>query len=382
MTTHFKHPTMNRLRAGVVIACTVMSACGGASTVSEASGSAIVADGSITIAPSSPKLAAIGVETVRLSRERVLATFPAQVGLDEDHTVRVYSPVGGRIISVDVAAGQPIARGTALAHIASTDFAQAVSDRVKADAAAAQSIAALTRAEDLYAHHIIAQKELEQARADAAQQRAESDRARHRVELLGGGTIVNGAYVLRAPIGGTVVDRAANAGSEVRTDATTALFAITSLDTLWLEAQAPQRDVEYLRRGGTLVFTSDAEPGRTRTATVTYVSDQLDAVSHTATVRAILPNPGRVLKVMTMGEARLTVADRDEHMSVPTSALVTHGTETVVFVEISAGHFVRRAVQIGDDDGVTAVVIHGLAAGERVVTRGSIFLAAEADRAP
>jgi cobalt-zinc-cadmium efflux system membrane fusion protein len=223
---------------------------------------------------------------------------------------------------------------------------------------------------------------LEQARADAAQQRAESDRARHRVELLGGGTIVNGAYVLRAPIGGTVVDRAANAGSEVRTDATTALFAISSLDTLWLEAQAPQRDVEYLRRGATLVFTSDAEPGRTRTATVTYVSDQLDAVSHTATVRAILPNPGRVLKVMTMGEARLTVADRDEHMSVPTSALVTHGTETVVFVEISAGHFVRRAVQIGDDDGVTAVVIHGLAAGERVVTRGSIFLAAEADRAP
>ena len=32
------------------------------------------------------------------------------------------------------------------------------------------------------------------------------------------------------------------------------------------------------------------------------------------------------------------------------------------------------------DDGITAVIRDGLTAGERVVTRGSILLAAEADR--
>jgi hypothetical protein len=35
-------------------------------------------------------------------RERVVAILPAQVVLDEDHTVRVLSPVAGRVRTLDV----------------------------------------------------------------------------------------------------------------------------------------------------------------------------------------------------------------------------------------------------------------------------------------
>jgi hypothetical protein len=37
---------------------------------------------------------------------------------------------------------------------------------------------------------------------------------------------------------------------------------------------------------------------------------------------------------------------------------------------------------VEDDDGATATIRDGLKAGERVVTRGSILLSAEADRLP
>jgi cobalt-zinc-cadmium efflux system membrane fusion protein len=52
-----------------------------------------------------------------------------------------------------------------------------------------------------------------------------------------------------------------------------------------------------------------------------------------------------------------------------------------VFVEASPGRFTRPLVSVRDDDGTTATIAAGLTAGERVVTTGSLLLAAEADRA-
>lgn len=333
----------------------------------------------IVIAVNSPKLGAIGIDTVRMVRERVVSVLPAQVVLDENRTVRVFSPVTGRIRSLDAAPGDVVAAGAALAHIISADAAQAASDRIKTDAVASQTTAALARAEDLFAHHVIAQKELEQARSDAAQARAESARATQRAMQLGDATI-DGPYVLRASLGGVVVDRAVNPGAEVRPDATTPLFTISSMESLWLTAAAPQRDLPYLHRGAHLVFTTDAAPGRRFDATVTWVGDQLDPVTRTVTLRAELSNRDRALRALVVGDARLFASDSTAHAVVPSRSLVTRGGETVVFVEHGKGRFERRLVKTGDDDGTFVVILEGLNAGERVVTTGSLLLAAEAER--
>jgi cobalt-zinc-cadmium efflux system membrane fusion protein len=342
-------------------------------------------DGAIVLDSASPKLAAISVDTVRVTHERAVAMLAAQLVLDENHTVRVFSPVTGRVRSLLAEPGVHVAAGAALARIASGDMAQATSDQVKAEAAMAHTTAALSRAEDLYSHKVIAMKDLEQARSDAAQARAESARTRQRMAQLGGtgGTDnVQGDFVLRSPIDGLVIDRTANAGAEVRPDATVPLFTVSSLDTLWLVASAPQRDLGKLHTGAHLAFTTDAAPGRTFDARVTYVGDQLDPVTRTTLVRAAIANRDRGLRAMVVGVARLMAADGVSHVVVPTRALVTRGTEVVVFVEISRGHFERRPVIVDDDDGTTATIREGLKAGERVVTRGSILLAAEAERLP
>jgi cobalt-zinc-cadmium efflux system membrane fusion protein len=333
----------------------------------------------IVLEANSPKLLAIGTDTVRMVRERVVSVLPAQVVLDESRTVRVFSPVAGRIRTLDAAPGDEIAAGAPLAHLVSADAAQAASDRLKADAVATQASSALVRAEDLFAHHVIAQKELEQARSDAAQARAEAARAKQRTASLGD-TPVDGPYVLRAPIGGVVVDRTANPGAEVRPDGATPLFTISSMETLWLTAAAPQRDLPFVRRGAHLVFTTDAVPGRPFKATVSWVGDQLDPSTRTVLLRAELPNPDHALRALVVGDARLLTADSTAHAVVATRALVTRGGETVVFVERAKGHFARRIVRTGDDDGTLVVILEGVKAGERVVTRGSLLLAAEADR--
>jgi cobalt-zinc-cadmium efflux system membrane fusion protein len=372
----------SNIRWGALATLVLLSACGSGGASDAHAATRGDDDGDLVLGAASPKLAAVAIDTVRVTHERAVASFPAQVALDEDHTVRVSSPVTGRIRTLDARPGDDVAVGAALAHVSSSDFAQATSDLAKADAAAAQASAALTRAEDLFAHHVVAQKDLEQARSDAAQAAAEVARARQRTDQLGASGGTSGDFVLRSAIHGTVVDRSTNTGSEVRPDATTPLFTVSSLDTLWLIASVPQRDLAKLSRGARLAFTTDALPGRRFEATVVYVSDELDPVMRTATVRAALPNRDRALRALVVGEARLLVSDGSRQVVVPARALVTEGGETVVFVEKARGRFERRAVKVGDDDGATATIVEGLVPGELVVTKGSILLAAEAARQP
>jgi cobalt-zinc-cadmium efflux system membrane fusion protein len=315
---------------------------------------------------------------VGTGQERVVATLPAQVAMDEDHTVRIISPVVGRVTALLARPSDRVAGGQVLARIASGDLAQAASDLVKAEASAHQAEESLTRAQDLYDHGVIALKDLEQARTDDAQARAERDRARLRAGQLGAKEqAVQGDYVVRAPFAGTIVDRSANPGGEVRNDNGQVLFTLSSLDTVWIVASAYEHDLPNVRRGNLMQFSTESVPGRAFDARVLRVSRVLDTQTHTATLTAAVANPGGILCPQMFGEARVMAPDQDRDPVVPTAALVTQGAGTVVFVEAEPGRFVRRPVTVGQDDGVTAVITNGLRVGERVVTRGSLLLAGE-----
>jgi cobalt-zinc-cadmium efflux system membrane fusion protein len=356
------------------------TACRSAATPAEAH--IAVPDGEVQIAQGSPKRGSLAIEVVQPATERVIATLPAQVVPDEGHTVRVASPVTGRIVSLDVRAGDRVRSGQPLAHLRSADAVQATSDAAKALAAWNAARAALVRTTDLFEHKVSAARELEQAKADESQARAEYERSQARARQLGMGTTgVSDAYVLRAPVDGVVVERTANPGAEVRPDNGQTLFTISALDAVWLAVSVPQRDLAQVHRGARLRFRTEAAPGRTFEARISFVSDALDPVSRTATARAVLANPGGALRVQATGDAQLLVTESTDAVAIPTRALVTHGTDTVVFVEASPGRFTRRIVSVRDDDGTTATIAAGLTAGERVVTTGSLLLAAEADRA-
>lgn len=340
------------------------------------------AAGEVRIPPGSPKAASIGIDTARTVTERVIATLPAQIVADEGHTVRVTSPVAGRIMSLAVQPGDHVRAGQPLAELRSADAAQAASDAAKAATAWNTTRATLARTTDLFEHQVNAARDVEQARNDEALARAELARARSRLQQLGlGAGAVSDTYVLRAPIAGVVIDRAANPGAEVRPDNGQPLFTISSLDDVWLSVSVPQRDIALVHKGARVRFRTETVPGQVFDGRVSFVSDALDPVSHSLTARAVLGNSSGRLRVQAAGEVQLLVSEAGEGVVIPTRALVTRGSETVVFVEVAPGRFSRRAVVVRDDDGTVATISSGLSAGERVVTTGSLLLAGEADRA-
>jgi membrane fusion protein, heavy metal efflux system len=366
---------MSARRLWLIVALAIPMGCnkGASADTPPASTAPALPPGTVQLEP--PEMSSLSIDTARERKERVVATLPAQLLLDEDKTVRVLSPVTGRVRTLDARPGDEVTAGQALLHIVSSDLAQAQSDKAKADAASLQSTTQLVRSESLYVHKVIALKDLEDARSQAAQDRAESERAGQRVrQLAGGQTSESGDFVLRSPIAGEVVDRQANPGQEVSADAGNPLFTISGLETLWVTAQAYEQNLTHVHRGQHLIFTTAAMPDHRYDAVVTYVGGALDSTTRTAIVRAVLANPGRMLKAETFGDVRIYGSDTSHAVGVPVTALVTSGSQTCVFVQTGPYRFERRPVVVGDDDGEVASVSEGVKPGEAVVSRGSILL--------
>jgi hypothetical protein len=65
-------------------------------------------------------------------------------------------------------------------------------------------------------------------------------------------------------------------------------------------------------------------------------------------------------------------------LAVPESAVIDTGTRQVVYVESSAGIYDARAVTLGPRTGAWYPVLQGLKLGDRIVSRGSFLIDAEA----
>ena len=65
-------------------------------------------------------------------------------------------------------------------------------------------------------------------------------------------------------------------------------------------------------------------------------------------------------------EARFIVWSRDDALTVPSSALFRREGEWAVFA-VEAGEATLRSVEIGQNNGLTAEVLGGLAAGDAVI---------------
>ena len=105
-----------------------------------------------------------------LTSEPATDTVAAAVGCmaarwDDDVTVRVFSPVSGRVQGIPVEVNQPVAVGDALALLDSPDFDQALADARTAVGNFAAADKAFSRAQELLAHGAAAQKDVEAAEA-------------------------------------------------------------------------------------------------------------------------------------------------------------------------------------------------------------------------
>jgi len=375
----------------------LLGGCGRAEAPAATAAPDVRADGPsmVTLPPDSPQLKQIRVETVQLADMPTgELVAPARVIPNPNRISRLLPPVQGRVMRVMAQLGDQVEQGQPLVELDSPDSDAAIASFLQARATERQAEATLTkaqtdlsRANDLYEHRAIAEKEMLAARNDLAQAtegleaaRALREQAKRKLELLGLTTrSARQPVLVRAPISGKVIEVNVAPGEyrgavSSHSDTTAApLMTIADLHTVWVSADVPEPALHLVRVGEPVKISFISLPGETFSATVSRIGDVLDPQTRTFKVQVELANPQGRLRPEMFGSLQL-LGPRQPVPVVPSTAIVQEYGHTLVFLERGPGKFERRQVSTGVQVGALVAVANGVQGGDRVVTDGAVLL--------
>jgi cobalt-zinc-cadmium efflux system membrane fusion protein len=329
----------------------------------------------VTVPAKSPLASRLEVEPARMTTIRRQVTAPASVEADPARYARILPPLNGRVLQLFVHPGDSVTKGQELLAIDAPDFVAAQTDYAKARSVLAQAERAVTRQEDLAAHGIIGQRDVDQARTDRDSALSDFNRTKDRLRLLGMDpekTQLGAPLIVRSPVSGKVLD-VLTATGEFRNDPTAPLMTVADLSDIWVTANVQEKDIHYVHRGDPATATFAAYPTEPFQGKVLFVADVLDTDTRTAKVRIAYPNKDGRLRPAMFANVILRTWDTQE-LTVPTTALVMSGDRTTVFVQVAANTYEQRPVVTGEQQGDRTIIKSGVQTGEKVLIREGALL--------
>lgn len=273
-------------------------------------------------------------------------------------------------------------RGRAQQAAAKIETAQAREEQAKARLETARQqgeIAGqtLAREERIFRGGYLTSREIVEAEAGLRQARAEQQAAADSIRLMGGTPGGSNVLTVFAPIAGRVTARTVTLGETVATDKT--LFTVINLNSVWVQLSIYPKDLPFVRVGQRVMVTTDTAPGRTFNGSLSYVGDAVDPSTRTVKVRAVIQNPGNVLKPQTFVRGMIAAPVRAQALSVPRDAVQEMAEKKVVFVQGDhPGEFRPKPVETGDTVSGQTVITSGIQPGDRVVVQGAFLVKAQA----
>jgi membrane fusion protein, heavy metal efflux system len=329
----------------------------------------------LIVPDASPLRTLLTVATPTMKEVARTLVLPASVEADPSRTVKVMPPVTGRVTELKVQLGGRVVQGQELAVIDSGDLAQAFSDIEKARSTMTLTKKALDRQLSLERAGGAAIKDREQAQSDYAQAVSELERSESRLRAIGipaDQKQQSRLLSVKAPVSGSVIDLQVAPGAYLN-DPTAAMMTIANLDTIWVTANVPEKDIAFVFPGQTVNVTLRSYPDDVFTGKVLFVSDVVEPDTRRNKVRIAFDNPDKILKPNMFADAAF-VAPSVSRLIVPTSALLMTNDRTSVFVEISDWAFERRDVEIAYQEGAAVAIKSGLRPGDRIVVKGAVRL--------
>jgi membrane fusion protein, heavy metal efflux system len=348
--------------------------------------------------PTPTQWATLTVQPVEEHAFRSEYPTEGKIAVDEDQATPVFSPYAGRVTKLLTSPGATVARGEPLFVIEAADMVQAQNDFMAAVAAKNKARSQLnlaqtveTRMNNLYQSKAIALKDWQQSQADltAAQNDLRSAEAaleavRNRLRILGKtddeiatfedkGTI-NSATTIYAPIAGTVVQRKVGPGQYIAAGSSDPVFVIGDLSKVWLLAFMRETNASKVQIGQPIKFTVLAYPDRVFEGKINYVASSLDPNSRRLLVSATIDNSGALLKPEMFANVRVITDEGAPAPAIPREAIIYEGDIARVWVALDDKSIELRHVRLGRADGQVVEVLDGLKPGDRVITKGSLFI--------
>ena len=302
-------------------------------------------------------------------------------------------------------AGDLVQRGDPLFAIQATELAQAQNDLIAATAGLKTAKAQLNLAETnekrqhaLYLAQGAALKDWQQSQLDLATAQGGNSSAsialaavRSRLRILGKTDVdiaaieatpdlltLDADTIVRAPIGGTVVQRQIGLGQNIvsaSAGASSPVFMIGDLSKVWMVANAREDDAPYLHKGDPVEIHVLAFPTRVFKGRLNYLAASIDPATHRLPVRAEVENPNGELKPEMFASFRIITGADTAGPAVPQDAVVYEGDTAHVWVaDDQAKTLAIQPIKPGRTRDGFIEVLSGLKAGQKIVTAGAVFI--------
>jgi len=337
-----------------------------------------------TFIPTAQQLKTLTIEPVAVHQFVSEERTEGKIAVNAERETPVYSPYSGRVTRVIANLGDVVTQGQPLAIIEASEFSQALNDLRNALAQVKLARISETRKHALYDIKGGSLADWQQAQADLAAAEANFSSVRSRLRILGysetqidqlltADHLDPTANVL-APIDGIIVDRQVGPGQFAQSGASTPIFTIADLSSVWLIANVRETDAARVHTGQSVEVRVLAYPDRVFSARVVYVAPIIDPNTHRLTVRAVIDNAGGALKPEMFATFRILTSADSQSPGVPQSAIVYEGDAAHVWVVRANNEIVIRPIRVGRTSDGFVEILEGLQVGERVVTQGSLFI--------
>ena len=351
-----------------------------------------------TFRPTSAQLASLKVAPVQMVTFRSEQVTDGKIAVNGDRTTPVFSPYSGRVTRIFANLGDHVRQGERLLALEAVEFAQAQNDLISAASAVNTGRSQLSLAQTneqrkhaLYDAKAGALQDWQQGQgelvtAQNALRSAETALAlvRNRLRILGKSDAeisalesaqkVDPVSFVVAPIRGNVTDRQVGLGQYIQAGASTPVYSIGDLSTVWLVGNVREAEAPLMRRGVPVEVHVMALPGKVFKAKLTYVAPSVDPNTRRFQVRAEVENPDGELKPEMFASFSIITGKESASPAVPQDAIVYEGDNARVWIVQPDGTISSREIGVGRTSNGMVEVLAGLEPGQELVTSGTLFI--------
>lgn len=303
-----------------------------------------------------PEEVIINVEVQEIIPEKTVADYLDLPGsVVPGKIVQVPVEMGGKIVSLPAREGEMINEGDIVLKI---DDAILKAEVARARAQAVFDKKSLERTAMLLEKGVTNPNSLDEIKSryavsSAALEMAETNLAK---------------TVVYAPYTGIINDLPVENGEYVQEGATVA--EIVEVDSVKVEIQVPEKEVEFLRKGSSMSIISGYTDDVICSGELTYISEVADAGTRTVNAEITVDNRKRILRSGQIVRARLNRRSLSNAVMVPLAAVIPLENGKVVYVADDEGNAERREVELGLIKGTRVHITRGLAEGDRLIVKG------------
>jgi cobalt-zinc-cadmium efflux system membrane fusion protein len=348
--------------------------------------------------PTQAEWASLSVEPVSERVFRAEHVTEGKIAVNEEGSTPIFSPYAGRVTKLLVKSSDTVERGQPLFIVEATDTVQGLNDFVTALSTLNTTRSKLNlaeivekRANDLYAGKAVPLKDWQQSQADltAAQNDVRSaetavEAAHNRLRILGRSEDQISTFQqtrqmsadtpIYSPIGGTVIQRKVGPGQFISSGASNPVFVIGDLSTVWLTAFVRETEASGVSVGQEIMFSLLALPGSEFKARIDYVAAAIDPSTRRLLVRASISNKDGAFKPEMFANVTIYSGGDRPGVGVPKQALIYEGEHVRLWVAHDDKSIELRDIETGLTNGDLMEIRTNLKAGERIVTKGSLFI--------